>query len=517
MILFINRYRELIRLFLILAMFCSLMVAAHAQVDPLPPNWFEASPVGVDGYYAPRPLAVPDLPIFSTQGLTSNVASTGTAGFSFPCTGTSDCGWFIFQQPTTPDEDDVPSLRVQRSASYLGGSNGAINPTIWALTSSAPAGLNNEWSIISQLQNVAHAQTFTVNIAVNGTAAKTNPNGIGGGPQPTTVTISNGGGSSPGVVTWTGANFAAGDHFKFYTTGALPSPLAVNTWYYVIAAGLTANSFEISASAGGAAINTSTAGSGVQSATYEVGSTDAGNFNCVEQTALSDPLASCAGLEVDINTVPGAGTDVHKQRVGMELAAGVEGAGDAGVHVGRGLWIVAQQGAVLDNAIEIQDTATTDHFIVHGDGSTVLASSRGNWSSANFSPDLAITSAGVSNPSLALQDVSNLNPWAMEVDSVAGVLGLYTMPALTNTGTAPTLRWSVDRSGNVVAGATFRTAPVTIAQLLAITCNSTTEGASAFVKDTVGSAAPSFDLTVAAGGAATVNRSAWCNGTVWKY
>ena len=77
-----------------------------------------------------------------------------------------------------------------------------------------------------------------------------------------TVTISN---ASPGVVTLTGHNLVAGDQVIFGTSsgGGLPTGLTAGTTYFVISGGLTANtSFEVSASAGGSAVNTSSAGSG---------------------------------------------------------------------------------------------------------------------------------------------------------------------------------------------------------------------------------------------------------------
>jgi hypothetical protein len=79
-----------------------------------------------------------------------------------------------------------------------------------------------------------------------------------------TVTITN---ATPAVVTWTGSNFPAGQIIKFTTTGTLPSPIAPGAAYYVIAAGLGANSFEISTTNGGSAVNTTTAGSGTHTAT----------------------------------------------------------------------------------------------------------------------------------------------------------------------------------------------------------------------------------------------------------
>lgn len=73
-----------------------------------------------------------------------------------------------------------------------------------------------------------------------------------------TVTI-----ASPGVFSLTGHGLVEGDIVYLTTTGALPTGLAVNTIYYVISAGLTANAFEVSATRGGAAINTSGTQSGV--------------------------------------------------------------------------------------------------------------------------------------------------------------------------------------------------------------------------------------------------------------
>jgi hypothetical protein len=73
------------------------------------------------------------------------------------------------------------------------------------------------------------------------------------------VTISS---SSPAVISWTGHGFLPDQAVYFTTTntlpkGILPKGIDPRTTYYVIAAGLTANSFQIAAAPGGAAINTS--------------------------------------------------------------------------------------------------------------------------------------------------------------------------------------------------------------------------------------------------------------------
>ena len=77
-----------------------------------------------------------------------------------------------------------------------------------------------------------------------------------------TVTMTS---ASPCVVTYTAHGMALNSSFRFTTTGALYTGVAAETTYYVIAAGLTADAFQFSASLGGAAINTSGTQSGVHS------------------------------------------------------------------------------------------------------------------------------------------------------------------------------------------------------------------------------------------------------------
>lgn len=76
-----------------------------------------------------------------------------------------------------------------------------------------------------------------------------------------TVTI-----ATPAVFTKTGHGLVAGDPVLFTTTGALPTGLTAGTTYYVISSGLGANTFQVSTTLGGAAVNTS----GTQSGTHSV-------------------------------------------------------------------------------------------------------------------------------------------------------------------------------------------------------------------------------------------------------
>lgn len=71
--------------------------------------------------------------------------------------------------------------------------------------------------------------------------------------------------ASPAVLGLTAHGLIAGNPVRLTTTGALPTGLAINTIYYVLAAGLTTSAFEIALTAGGTAISTSGTQSGIQS------------------------------------------------------------------------------------------------------------------------------------------------------------------------------------------------------------------------------------------------------------
>lgn len=77
-----------------------------------------------------------------------------------------------------------------------------------------------------------------------------------------TVTI-----ASPAVFSFVGHGLSVGQPVRLTTTGALPTGLGVNTQYFVIATGLTADAFQLSATQGGAAVITT----GTQSGTHSFG------------------------------------------------------------------------------------------------------------------------------------------------------------------------------------------------------------------------------------------------------
>jgi hypothetical protein len=76
-----------------------------------------------------------------------------------------------------------------------------------------------------------------------------------------TITI-----ATPGVVTHTAHGFSNGQAVAFTTSGALPSGLASGTWYYLV--NVATNTYQVSATLGGSAINTTGSQSGVHTAHY---------------------------------------------------------------------------------------------------------------------------------------------------------------------------------------------------------------------------------------------------------
>lgn len=85
----------------------------------------------------------------------------------------------------------------------------------------------------------------------------------GGGPTLTpkqsTVAISIG---TPGVVTWNAHGLTANAIVTFNTNGALPTGINPGQRYFVVGSSITANTFQVSTTSGGAAVNTSGSQSG---------------------------------------------------------------------------------------------------------------------------------------------------------------------------------------------------------------------------------------------------------------
>ncbi len=107
---------------------------------------------------------------------------------------------------------------------------------------------------------------------------------------PASVTISQ---AAPAVISWAAHGITADTPVTFTTTGTLPSGLLTNTTYYVKTV-LTTGTFTVSATVGGAAIATTTAGTGTHTATaYRTVAGDDASYGVVQQ---SDGKLVVAGL-----------------------------------------------------------------------------------------------------------------------------------------------------------------------------------------------------------------------------
>lgn len=87
-----------------------------------------------------------------------------------------------------------------------------------------------------------------------------------------TVTITS---ADPAVIAWEAHGLFANQPVVFSTTGTLPTGLTAGTVYYVLANGLTADAFSVSATEGGTPVATTAAGTGIHTVSAPpVGMTD---------------------------------------------------------------------------------------------------------------------------------------------------------------------------------------------------------------------------------------------------
>jgi hypothetical protein len=139
--------------------------------------------------------------------------------------------------------------------------------------------------------------------ALAGTVAGSKPVVMERGPErfrASTVTISIG---SPGVVSWINHRLSAGATIQFITDGELPTGIEADTTYYVLASGLTANSFQVSASDGGTAIDTSGSQSGTHTATRTVATYQIVIVSDLATFCLEDDILSFVSLPEAANSV----------------------------------------------------------------------------------------------------------------------------------------------------------------------------------------------------------------------
>jgi hypothetical protein len=136
-----------------------------------------------------------------------------------------------------------------------------------------------------------------------------------------TVTISI---AAPGVVTWTGHGLSVNDTIRFTTTGALPTGLAINTTYYVKTV-LSANTFTVSTSAGGAAVTTSGIQSGTQTALvwYGVAVAAVANTAVTLASVVVPGWSMGVGGGMEIDALYSLTNSAAAKNIGMTYGGGV--------------------------------------------------------------------------------------------------------------------------------------------------------------------------------------------------
>jgi len=146
---------------------------------------------------------------------------------------------------------------------------------------------------------------------------------VGTGTAGQTCTISI---ASPAVVTMAN-NFVANQAVQFATTGSLPTGLTAGTIYYVSATGLSTSHFQVSATSGGASINTSGSQSGTQTCGpgnpagdvyngstghWAAASTNAWTssilYNVGDRVSLSGQAYVCSVSNINVSPTPTNGT-----------------------------------------------------------------------------------------------------------------------------------------------------------------------------------------------------------------
>jgi hypothetical protein len=134
----------------------------------------------------------------------------------------------------------------------------------------------------------------------------------------------------------------------------------------------------------------------------QVGYSWGGVFGCHDLTGQVSPTYSCIGTEIDGMAIAGSGADANKVRIGLQLSLGALTT-DAGVHIGRGIFMLPTGSAVIDNAIELQDASTAVKFLVTGAGD-VTASSLSIPVSANAAVATSLGSVGPTGSHTAVQE-----------------------------------------------------------------------------------------------------------------
>jgi hypothetical protein len=200
--------------------------------------------------------------------------------------------------------------------------------------------------------------------------------------------------ASPAVVTWTAHGLSNGEAVKFSATGALPTGIVAGQIYYII--NVTTNTFQLSNTSGGSAINTS----GSQSGTHTAYWTSPGDTNN-------------AGIQSsNISGAPLFGEFTFSNVSAFNWATGFSSQPGNGITIVGGYWSGYGSGITLDGAshlliagarIEKTGTSVSSPLVINVGVAATISDFRiiGNVFNASSSADSDITlSANASGATL---------------------------------------------------------------------------------------------------------------------
>lgn len=262
--------------------------------------------------------------------------------------------------------------------------------------------------------------------------------------------------ASPGVITINGHGLVANQPVQFHSTKYLPTGLTKGTTYYVVGASITANTFQVSATAGGAAINTP-----AQTATFTNGSstiTIGANHNLVVGQIIQFSGTNVVNFSNATNywvvSTPGATTiTVSATPTGAAITAGAVtsngtlvsagnhycstvGALPTGVTEGTTYFVLASGLTAND----FQFSTTAGGAAVNTSGTVTGAPVYNVWTGNNSNNGLAATRSGAvftMNAAVAIAqayDIANVNCTIQICQGVHSDSMSIDSPFLTGTG-----------------------------------------------------------------------------------
>lgn len=233
-----------------------------------------------------------------------------------------------------------------------------------------------------------------------------------------TITI-----ASPAVVTSAAHGLVAGDLVKFTTSGALPTGIVSGTVYYVISAGLTTNTFQIAATLGGTAINTS----GTQSGTHVL--------TRMTPIAIADTDPRLP-LQGENDAMAGGGnfgtpSSSNKFITQQFLTTGVTRFGgtgaDGALNVTTGTTTIDLGGAILFTknytSINISNGATVNFTNPHAQGTIIRLKSTGAVTIAGTLDASGMGAAGGASSSTGNGNNGNIGNGILENTNTGGIAG----------------------------------------------------------------------------------------------